>query len=86
MPDTINTETCDAKATSSMTQSAAEVKALLDSRSDGVRIKDIDRLMSLYAPDVVRSALQLLRCLSMWISDFWYTHTAIALCGAPTTR
>jgi ketosteroid isomerase-like protein len=36
-----------------MTQSAAEIKALLDSRSDYVRIKDIDRLMSLYSPDVV---------------------------------
>jgi ketosteroid isomerase-like protein len=36
-----------------MTQGAAEVKALLDSRSDGVRINDIDRLMSLYPSDVV---------------------------------
>jgi ketosteroid isomerase-like protein len=53
MPNTINNETWDAKPTSSMTQSAVEIKALLDSRSDGVRIKDIDRLMSLYSPDVV---------------------------------
>ena len=34
-------------------RSRSEVRALLDSRSDAVRIKDIDRLMSLYSPDVV---------------------------------
>jgi ketosteroid isomerase-like protein len=30
-----------------------EVKALLDSWSEAVRLKDIDRLMSLYSPDIV---------------------------------
>jgi ketosteroid isomerase-like protein len=31
----------------------SEVKALLDSRSEAVWIKDIDRLMSFYSPDIV---------------------------------
>src|SRR5262245_64964815 len=30
----------------------SEVRALLDSWSEACRIKDIDRLMSLYAPDI----------------------------------
>ncbi|GLQ57135.1 YybH family protein [Devosia nitrariae] len=30
-----------------------EVKALLDGRSEAIRMKDIDRLMSFYSPDVV---------------------------------
>ena len=30
----------------------AEVKALLDRWSEACRTKDIDRLMSLYAPDI----------------------------------
>lgn len=30
-----------------------EVKTLLDSRSEAIRMKDIDRLMSSYSPDVV---------------------------------
>lgn len=34
-----------------MTES--EVRALFDSRSDAMRAKDIDRLMPLYAPDIV---------------------------------
>jgi ketosteroid isomerase-like protein len=39
--------------TSSAVDSQSEVRALLDSRSDAVRQKDIDRLMSLYSPDIV---------------------------------
>jgi ketosteroid isomerase-like protein len=31
----------------------SEVKALLDSRSEAVWIKDIDRLMAFYSPDIV---------------------------------
>jgi ketosteroid isomerase-like protein len=31
----------------------SEIRAVLDNRSEAVRIKDIDRLMSLYSPDVV---------------------------------
>ncbi len=31
----------------------SEVSALLDSRSEAMRLKDIDRLMALYTPDVV---------------------------------
>lgn len=31
----------------------SEVRALLNSRSDAIRMKDIDRLMSLYSPDIV---------------------------------
>jgi ketosteroid isomerase-like protein len=31
----------------------SEVRALLDSRSHAIRMKDIDRLMSLYSPDIV---------------------------------
>jgi ketosteroid isomerase-like protein len=34
-----------------MTQS--EIKALLDSRSEAIRLKDIDRLMSHYSPDII---------------------------------
>ena len=37
--------------TTASTQS--EVKALLESWSEAIRAKDIDRLMSLYSPDVV---------------------------------
>jgi ketosteroid isomerase-like protein len=37
-----------------MTESRrSEIRAVLDNRSEAVRIKDIDRLMSLYSPDVV---------------------------------
>jgi ketosteroid isomerase-like protein len=36
-----------------MTDAQSDVRALLDSRSDAMRTKDIDRLMSLYSPDVV---------------------------------
>lgn len=31
----------------------SEVRALLDSQSEAIRIKDIDRLMSHYSPDIV---------------------------------
>jgi ketosteroid isomerase-like protein len=31
----------------------SEVRALLDSRSEAIRMKDIDRLMSLYSPDII---------------------------------
>ena len=34
-------------------RSRSEIRALLDVRSEAVRIKDIARLMSLYSPDVV---------------------------------
>lgn len=36
-----------------MTSSDSQVRALLESRVDACRTKDIDRLMSLYAPDIV---------------------------------
>lgn len=36
-----------------MASSQSEVRALLESRSEAMRLKDIDRLMSLYAPDVI---------------------------------
>jgi uncharacterized protein (TIGR02246 family) len=36
-----------------MASTQAEVRALLDSWSEAVRSKDIDRLMALYAPDIV---------------------------------
>jgi ketosteroid isomerase-like protein len=36
-----------------MASTQSEVRALLDSRSEAVRIKDIDRLMSFYSPDIV---------------------------------
>ncbi|MDJ1134815.1 YybH family protein [Streptomyces iconiensis] len=35
------------------TANDSEVRALLDSRVDACRAKDIDRLMSLYSPDIV---------------------------------
>ena len=35
-----------------MTSTQAEVRALLDSWSEATRFKDIDRLMSLYSPDI----------------------------------
>lgn len=31
----------------------SEIRTLIDSRSEAIRIKDIDRLMSLYSPDIV---------------------------------
>lgn len=37
----------------SMTSTQPEVSSLLDSWSEAIRTKDIDRLMSLYAPDIV---------------------------------
>jgi len=36
-----------------MVSTESEVRALLDRRSDAMRMKDIDRLMSLYSPDIV---------------------------------
>ena len=36
-----------------MASTHSEIRALLDSRSEAVRIKDIDRLMSFYSPDIV---------------------------------
>jgi ketosteroid isomerase-like protein len=36
-----------------MTSSNSEIQALLDSRVDACQAKDIDRLMSLYSPDIV---------------------------------
>src|SRR5919106_5513554 len=36
-----------------MISTQSEVRALLDSRSEAIRIKDIDRLISLYSPDIV---------------------------------
>jgi ketosteroid isomerase-like protein len=36
-----------------MTSTAAEIKAMLDSRSEAIRAKDLDRLMSFYSSDVV---------------------------------
>jgi ketosteroid isomerase-like protein len=36
-----------------MASTESEIRALLDSRSEAIRIKDIDRLMSFYSPDIV---------------------------------
>src|SRR5215204_1366149 len=36
-----------------MASTESEVRALLDSRSEAVWTKDIDRLMSFYSPDIV---------------------------------
>lgn len=36
-----------------MASTQSEVKALFNSRSEAMRMKDIDRLMSLYSPDIV---------------------------------
>lgn len=36
-----------------MSSNDSEIKALLDSRVDACQTKDIDRLMSLYSPDIV---------------------------------
>jgi ketosteroid isomerase-like protein len=36
-----------------MASPESEVRALLDSRSEAIRMKDIDRLMSFYSPDIV---------------------------------
>jgi hypothetical protein len=36
-----------------MATTQSEVRALLDSWSEAIRTKDIDRLMALYAPDIV---------------------------------
>jgi ketosteroid isomerase-like protein len=36
-----------------MTSTQSEIRALLDSRSEGIWMKDIDRLMSFYSPDIV---------------------------------
>jgi ketosteroid isomerase-like protein len=36
-----------------MAATESEVRALLDSRSEAVWVKDIDRLMSFYSPDIV---------------------------------
>jgi ketosteroid isomerase-like protein len=36
-----------------MASSRSEVRALLDSRSEAIRMKDVDRLVSHYSPDIV---------------------------------
>lgn len=36
-----------------MTETQSEVRAFLDSRSETIRTKDIDRLMSFYSPDII---------------------------------
>ena len=36
-----------------MTSTQSEVRALLDSRSDAMRSRDLDRTMSLYSPEIV---------------------------------
>jgi ketosteroid isomerase-like protein len=36
-----------------MASTQSEVSALLDSRSEAIRVKDINRLMSFYSPDIV---------------------------------
>ncbi|MGH9158647.1 MAG: YybH family protein [Vicinamibacteraceae bacterium] len=36
-----------------MASTQADVRALLDNWSESIRIKDVDRLMALYSPDVV---------------------------------
>jgi ketosteroid isomerase-like protein len=36
-----------------MVPTESDVKALLDSRCEAIRTKDVDRLMSLYSPDIV---------------------------------
>jgi ketosteroid isomerase-like protein len=36
-----------------MAETESEVRALLDRRSEAMRTKDVDRLIALYAPDVV---------------------------------
>ena len=36
-----------------MTSTQSEVRALLDRWSEAIRLKDIDRLMALYSPDIV---------------------------------
>jgi ketosteroid isomerase-like protein len=36
-----------------MVSTDSEVRALLDSRAEAMRMKDIDRLMSLYSPEIV---------------------------------
>jgi ketosteroid isomerase-like protein len=36
-----------------MVSTQSEISALFDSRSEAIRIKDIDRLMSCYSPDIV---------------------------------
>ena len=57
MPEAINTGSVllgrQADIIDDAERRRSEVRALLDSRSEAVRIKDIDRLMSLYSPDVV---------------------------------
>jgi ketosteroid isomerase-like protein len=42
-----------ARMEDAMTSTQAEVRAILDSRIEACRAKDIDRLMSLYSPDIV---------------------------------
>jgi ketosteroid isomerase-like protein len=36
-----------------MASTQSEIKALFDRRSEGARLKDIDRLMAVYSPDIV---------------------------------
>jgi ketosteroid isomerase-like protein len=36
-----------------MVSAQSEVRALLDTRSDAIQMKDIERLVSLYSPDIV---------------------------------
>ena len=37
----------------SATSTQAEIRAFLDSRSEAIRTKDLDRLLSFYSPDIV---------------------------------
>ena len=57
MPEAVDTESVllgrQADVIDDAEHSRSEIRALLDSRSDAVRMKDIDRLMSLYSPHVV---------------------------------
>jgi ketosteroid isomerase-like protein len=43
----------DPTTEAAMASTQSEVRALLDRRSEAIRAKDIERLMSVYAPDVV---------------------------------
>jgi ketosteroid isomerase-like protein len=46
-------ETRDFFVEDAMASTQSEVRALLDSRSEAIRTKDIDQLMSFYSPDIV---------------------------------
>jgi ketosteroid isomerase-like protein len=57
MPEAINTEAVllgrQADVIDDAERRRSAIRALLDNRSEAVRIKDIEALMSLYSPDVV---------------------------------